>query len=167
MNNFGKFSGYAKTEWIDPKRKMRLLEDFIYTDPVGKQWNAPKDSIIDGASIPRLLWSFVGGPFEGEYRDASIVHDVACDQMTEPWQHVHLMFYDACRCRGVGEKKAKILFGAVWKFGPHWSWPPPPKGVPMAPESEVTMSHQDLESLKQFVERENPSLERIKQFVEQ
>src|SRR5712692_9140850 len=32
------------------------------------------------ASIPRAFWSVIGGPLEGQYRNASVFHDVACDQ---------------------------------------------------------------------------------------
>ena len=80
----------------------------------------PAGSVVDGASIPQVFWSLVGGPFEGEYRNASVVHDVACDRKSEPWEAVHLMFYNACRCGGVGEKKAKLLYWAVYLGGPRW-----------------------------------------------
>ena len=46
---------------------------------------------------------FTGGPLDGPYRNASIVHDVACVSMTDPWDDVHFMFYEACRCGGVPE----------------------------------------------------------------
>jgi len=166
--DYGRFSGNPKTEWLthpsEPDRDMKLLEDFWYLHPKGKKWIAPAEKIVNGASIPRVLWTAVGDPFIGDYRRASIVHDVACDQMTEPWQDVHRMFYFACRCGGVGEKRAKIMFGAVWKFGPRWELGK--AAVPMAPISEAKMS-EDFEALKQFVERENPSLERIEQLAEQ
>ena len=58
---------------------MRLLRDFQYIDPSGTTWTAPANSTIDGASIPQIFWSIIGGPFEGEYRDASIVHDTECE----------------------------------------------------------------------------------------
>lgn len=163
--DYGKFSDDPIMKLLPDGRKVEIVKDFWYLDPTGTKWLAPAGSIVDGASIPQVLWSFAGGPLEGMYRNASIVHDVACVQKTAPWQHVHLMFYDACRCGGVGELKAKIMFGVVWKFGPRWSWPA--KGVfPMAPISEAKMN-EDFEALKQFVEIENPSLERIGQFAEQ
>ena len=59
---------------------MTLLNELRYTDPKGVVWIAPAGSVIDGASIPRALWSFMGGPFEGKYRNASVLHDVAYDQ---------------------------------------------------------------------------------------
>lgn len=110
---WGKFSGNPKSEWLEAGRKMKLLEDFTYTDQNGKVWLAPKGWVVDGASIPQVFWSITGGPLEGEYRNASVVHDVACDQMTEPSDAMHLMFYHACRCGGVPEIQAKTLYAAV------------------------------------------------------
>ena len=99
---------------------MTLLEDFSYLDPGQKRWDAPKQSVVNGASIPQAFWSVIGGPFEGKYRNASVVHDVACEKMSENWQDVHRMFYEACRCGGVDESKAKLMYWAVYHFGPRW-----------------------------------------------
>mgnify|MGYP001792979849 CR=1 FL=1 len=55
-----------------------------YVDPKGHVWVAPASSVVDGASIPRSLWTFMGGPFEGKYRNASVLHDVADDQKNRP-----------------------------------------------------------------------------------
>src|SRR5262245_35717189 len=81
---------------------------------------APKKFEADGASIPQLFWTVVGGPLDGQYRNASIVHDVGCVRMTDKWEDVHLMFYEACRCGGVPENKAKVVYAAVYHWGPRW-----------------------------------------------
>jgi len=100
---------------------MRLLETYVYTDAAGHTWKAPKDAEIDGASIPRPLWAVVGGPFEGHYRKASVVHDVACElPHGDPWRSVHRMFYEAMRCAGVTPLRAKVMYAAVFHFGPRW-----------------------------------------------
>jgi len=119
-NEWGNFPAKPKVELEDDGRDLRLLEDFAYIDPHGKVWSAPKNLVVDGASIPRVFWTITGGPLEGEYRNASIVHDAGCDRMTEPWEDVHTMFYEACRCGGVSENKAKVLYAAVYHFGPRW-----------------------------------------------
>ena len=75
--DFGYFSGQVIAGWLDNGREMKLTQDFSYIDPQKKKWGAPKDSIVDGASIPQSFWSFIGGPLEGQYRNASVVHDVA------------------------------------------------------------------------------------------
>jgi hypothetical protein len=122
-NEFGHFIGTVKAEWLDDGRKMRLLEPFVYQDQNSVQWLAPKESVVDGASIPKVFWSFIGGPFEGRYRNASVTHDVECKIKQHQWRDVHRMFYNASRCGGVGALKAKIMFGAVYHFGPRWSLP--------------------------------------------
>src|SRR5262249_974634 len=71
---YGSFIGTVKTEWIrgpESERRMQLLQDFAYIDPKGRKWLAPAGSKTDGATIPHAAWSFVGGPFDGQYREAT------------------------------------------------------------------------------------------------
>ena len=159
-------------------RTMRLLEDFAYIDPSGRRWEAPKGSVIDGASIPQFAWSLIGGPFEGPYRNASVIHDVACVERKLAWQDVHLAFYTAMRAADVSPWKAKIMYGAVYHFGPRWpavrletrtiggitsrvpvTVPPPPPAL----------QEQDFQRLAEFVETREAaaqpvSLEEIRDF---
>jgi hypothetical protein len=121
--DFGRFTGPVRVEFVRQSgqdRDMRLLADFTYIDPAGKAWTARKGYETDGASIPKAFWSIVGGPFEGGYREAAVIHDWYCDSKTEPWKDVHRIFYYACRAAGVNEKKAKMLYAAVRIFGPKW-----------------------------------------------
>lgn len=122
-NRFGKYQGRVVTEWLVRNKLMELVEDFAYIDPAGERWEAPKGSRIDGASIPRPLWTIVGDPFDGMYRRASVVHDVACEEKTARWGDVHRMFYYAMRCDGVGHWRALYMFTAVYRFGPRWRAP--------------------------------------------
>jgi hypothetical protein len=117
---FGYFPQRPQLEWLDDGRKMSLLRDFVYIDQTTMKWASPTNSVVDGASIPKILWSFVGGPFEGQYRNASIVHDTECDAKMHPWQNVHRMFYNASRAGGVGWIKANVMYAAVYFFGPRW-----------------------------------------------
>ena len=156
---FGSFQGTVKTEWVEADREMRLLEDFVYVDAAGVEWRAPAGSLIDGASIPRVLWSAVGSPFTGEYRQASVVHDVACASRSRPWEDVHRMFYNACRAGGVGEQKAKIMYAAVHRFGPRWA---PNGALLMFMRSKPI--EEEFAALRAYVEAENPTLEEIELF---
>ena len=97
---------------------MRLLSPLAYFDPTGVEWNAPSGWVVDGASIPQVAWSFIGGPFEGKYRNASVIHDVGCDQKNRPWEAVHEVFYSAMLTSGVETWRAKIMYAAVYHFGP-------------------------------------------------
>ena len=156
---FGHFVGTVKTEWIEPDRKMRLLDDFSYVDSKGATWPAPKGSVVDGASIPQVLWSVVGSPYTGEYRNASVIHDVACVKRDRPWEDVHRMFYEACRAGGVAEQKAKLMYAAVYHFGPRWSR----QGALMMSQRTIPVE-EEFAQLKTYVEGENPSLDQIEKF---
>lgn len=127
------FEGEVRTLWLvegevgddDPDRRMQLLEDFAFVDPNGVRWLAPAGSRIDGASIPRVLWSVAGDPFIGQYRRASVLHDVACNERTRPSKDVHRMFYDAMIADGTSTAQAVEFYTAVRLFGPHWDDPVP------------------------------------------
>jgi len=118
--SYGNYIGTVQTEWNSDGRTMKLLADFVYKDPKGLEWRAPEGWIVDGASIPPLAWPFIGGPFEGKYRNASVIHDVGCDQKVRDWEAVHEVFYWAMLASGVETWRAKIMYGAVYHFGPRW-----------------------------------------------
>ena len=178
--NFGRFKGDVIALWLPDGRNMQLTQRFAYVDPRGKEWVAAKGSIVNGASIPGSLWSVVGGPYEGQYRQASVIHDVACEEMTSRWEDVHLMFYEACRCGGVSMTKAKTMYYAVYNFGPRWQ-PPTMSGVgPSAAvrafgaggaaafaTQPIAIDPQDLRAIMEFVEEENPSLAELRQLTPQ
>src|SRR4051794_27050606 len=105
-HKWGYYSGAPVTRWDSDGRTMTLLSELRYTDPKGEVWIAPAGSVVDGASIPRSLWTVMGGPFEGRYRNASVLHDVSYDQHNRPWQDCDRMFYNAMRCSGVGAVEA-------------------------------------------------------------
>ncbi|MBF8275536.1 MAG: hypothetical protein HW390_609 [Candidatus Brocadiaceae bacterium] len=116
------FEGSVITEWLKQSghdRDMKLLDDFKFFDSK-MWWVAEKGAVINGASIPQAFWSTVGSPFVGDYRRASVLHDVACDKKEQPHKKVHRMFYDAMICDGVSTSKAKLMYQAVRIFGPKW-----------------------------------------------
>lgn len=119
-SSYGRFEGDVIAVWDQDGRNMTLRDDFAYIDAQGRRWLAPANSVINGASIPQGFWTFIGGPFEGRYRNASVVHDVECHEMQRPWEEVHQMFYEACLCGGVDETQAKMMYYAVYHFGPRW-----------------------------------------------
>jgi hypothetical protein len=112
----GSFSGNPKTEWLcehGDDRNMRLLEAFWYIDPKGRRWEAPKGSITNGASIPRTLWSSIGSPFTGNYRRASIIHDVSLRARGILRGEADDMFYFACLAGGCMLMESKLLYAGV------------------------------------------------------
>lgn len=128
----GSFSGEPDTRWCTedgtPDRRMMLLADFSFCDPDEHAWDAPARSVVDGASIPRALWTLVGSPYTGDYRRASIVHDVACVRAGEDKKlrrRADRMFFHACRAGGCSTWEAIVLYlgvriGAAAKDAPAW-----------------------------------------------
>lgn len=133
----GYFSGTVKAEWLDDGRKMRLLETLVYVDSNGESWAAPAGAEIDGASIPQIAWSLVGGPYEGKYRKASVIHDVACVEKKRPWEAVHEVFYWAMLAASVDPVTAKSMYAAVYWGGPRWDTEMPRDETADASISEV------------------------------
>lgn len=118
---WGNYEGLPpKIELLPDGRRARLLAALSFTQPDGQAWPVPAGVELDGASIPRFAWTLIGGPFEGCYRDASIVHDHYCVVRTRTWQATHNMFHDAMRASGESAVKAKIMYYAVYRFGPRW-----------------------------------------------
>ncbi|MBI3776337.1 MAG: DUF1353 domain-containing protein [Gammaproteobacteria bacterium] len=117
MTNHGYFSGNPKTEWLvdanGNDRDMQVIENFWFIDPEEKTWPAPAGSIINGASIPRPLWPLVGSPYTDDYRRASIVHDVACDDPKVDRKDADKMFFHACRAGGCSPLQARWLYAGV------------------------------------------------------
>lgn len=109
------FSGEPITRW-NGYRNMVLEEDFYFVDGKGRKWEAPKGSLINGATIPRALWSTIGAPYSGPYRRASVIHDVAVGELTNPEatdeekKAADRMFYSACRYDGCSRRLAAILY---------------------------------------------------------
>jgi hypothetical protein len=136
----GVFSDTPKIEFIDtpgaPNRNVRVIDDFTFTEAAnGTVWEAPSGSLVNGASIPQVLWSLVGSPFTGDYVYGSIVHDVACDTRARSWRDTHYMFYLACLAGGTRRGLAKLLYLAVRNFGPRWPQPAlQPEPVPVLSE---------------------------------
>lgn len=101
-------------------RAITLLEPLVYTDPRSLRWRVEAGTRLTGASLPRGFWPVIGGPFEGAFRNASVLHTAACSDRLRPWRAIHRMFYEACRCAGVDAPKAKAMYYAMFHFGPRW-----------------------------------------------
>jgi hypothetical protein len=153
---------------------MTLLHELSYTDPKGVVWVAPAGSVVDGASIPRSLWSFMGGPFEGKYRNASVLHDVSYDQKQRPPRDCDRMFYDAMRCSGVGAVEAKTMYYALLRFGRHWRFnvkraKPVKVGGKIVARAEpaypraTAVSQEEIQSANDWIRSTAPTLEQIEE----
>ena len=174
---WGYYSGEVVTRWNTDGRSMTLLRELRYTDPRGIAWVAPAGSVVDGASIPRTLWSFMGGPFEGKYRNASVLHDVSYDQKNRPPQECDRMFYNAMRCSGVGAVEAKTMYYALLRFVWHWKFgikraKPVKVGRKMVARataefpSATAAPANEIEDVRAWIRQTEPSINQIEQQAE-
>lgn len=116
----GQFHGRLVLLPLPDGINMKLLEEFGYTDWEGDTLTAPVGFVTDGASIPRALWTIVGGPWDGKYRGAAVVHDVGCDTRQLTWQATDELFYDAMIDLGVSQPQAITMYLGVYLGGPRW-----------------------------------------------
>lgn len=124
------FKSNVVAEFLAPKkatdtyRDIKLVQPFGYIDPRGVHWDVPAGYVTNGASIPTSLWAVVGGPFDGPYRDAAVLHDYYCEAKTRTSDDTHRMYYEAALARGTSENIASTMYaglvfgGPVWKIGP-------------------------------------------------
>lgn len=169
---FGSFVGPLDLRMSPNGREATLLAPFGYVDPAGKKWETPKGVTVNGASIPQVFWTFVGSPWTGKYREASVIHDYYCDVRTESWQTVHRIFYTAMRANGVEEIRAKVMYAAVYRFGPRWNFEYTPScpdclAVPYRVSLFRPMpNEQEFDKLRARIEKLNPSLQQIEREAE-
>ena len=130
----GYFEGDVVAKFLNPPedRLIQLVAPYEYIDTACRRWFVPSGTKVDGASIPSVFWSIIGGPFEGLYRNASVIHDYYCEKRTRKAPDVHKVFFDAMLQSGVEKKKANLMYLAVKKFGPYW---PDPKSDPRCEDS--------------------------------
>ena len=157
---FGRFIGKFVAEFGEDGRKVTLQEPYGFVDPFGQEWNVPNGYKTDGASVPGVLWALYP-PFTGNYRSAAVIHDYYCDTKERDWPDTHKVFYFAMRAAHVDEKTAKIMYGAVYLFGPRWGLGTSP-GQRSAPVN-ATPEQQErvVKQLQGLIEKENPDLDRL------
>ncbi|MGI9524787.1 MAG: DUF1353 domain-containing protein [Hyphomicrobiaceae bacterium] len=119
-NDGGQYIGKLVVEPLDNGRDLKLVKPFAYRDPGGQLWRVPAETVVNGASIPQAAWTFIGGPFSGRYRNASVIHDYFCERKDRPWNQVHKVFYDAMETSGVQPWRRNVMYAAVYQFGPRW-----------------------------------------------
>lgn len=116
----GVFENEPQVKLLNDGRDIELLADFVFIDGGNGRWAAPAGAQVDGASIPRVLWTLVGSPLVGKYRNASIIHDWFCDRRSRSWEATHKVFYEGMIASDVPTARAKVMYFAVHRFGPRW-----------------------------------------------
>ena len=161
----GRFTGEPAVKMLPDGRNMQLIDTFAYIDPKGQTWNVPAGAKTDGASIPRILW-VTYPPFTGKYRLAAVVHDHYCQQRSRSWKDTHKVFYEAMRTSGVPERTAKIMYGAVYGFGPRWGTRSDQRAPAAAKHTSPVAQTQLLRDLETWIARDNPSAEDIEKALD-
>ena len=119
-HELGRYTGKLILEPLQGSQQLRTVLDFGFLDADGRHWPVPLGTSVAGASIPKALPSLWGGPWQGKYREACVVHDYHCAARSADWQSVHRMFYGAMRTSGVSEPRAKLIYAGVYFAGPRW-----------------------------------------------
>src|SRR5687767_9221624 len=60
-----------------------LDENLTFLDSSGVKWVAPKGTLTDGASVPRLLPPITDGQWDPRFLKAAVVHDAYCQKDNE------------------------------------------------------------------------------------
>lgn len=162
-----RYQGSVTAKWLRDGRDMELAEPFEFISKDCRRWPVPKGTKINGASIPQIFWSLIGGPYERQYRDASVIHDFYCVSRTRRSEDVHRVFHEAMLVSKVRSSLAWVMYQAVLNFGPAWTGP-----ANDDPRCDVVTKTFDFERCAQNVGTEpikRPPITqaRIEQFIKQ
>ncbi|MGR3503611.1 DUF1353 domain-containing protein [Pseudaestuariivita sp.] len=148
----------------------RTANRLEFTDGGQSLWIASRDTLTDGASIPRIFVPIVGLPTSPSFVNAAAVHDAHCGIGNEngpefhsrTWEDTHRMFYDALRVGGTPELKAKIMFAAVYLGGPRWN--AGGRELDGVPQQSMRAT---LRQVIGFIRSANPTVPQIEAYIEE
>jgi hypothetical protein len=157
--------------------RMQLVKPFKYVDSQGVSWPVPAGTNVDGASIPRALWTILGAPYTGKYREASVIHDYYCQTRSRHWKAVHRVFLDGMTASGVEPIQAKLMYLAVYRFGPRWDFDVDAcfcNGCPICAQPKLkriksyspVFKESDLADLRRKLEQETNDLEYLERLAD-
>lgn len=146
-------ANYIETGPYDPgDTEFELVEDYSFVRCDGTKITVPKGSVVDGASIPQKLWSIIGAPWSGRYRNAAVIHDyISSEEFGYQYESkiAHLIFLEAMIAGGTSEKKYPLMYSAVMLAGDSW-----PVGGPIAVRGTVTANiKKQIILMKNVIER--------------
>lgn len=171
--SYGRFEGPLILRMEDDGRIATLMQPYVYVDGGGRRWTVPQGAQVNGASIPREFWTVLGGPYEGRYRNASVIHDYFCEPEHRQYsfQATHRMFYEGMRAMRVSENRAQLMYYAVRRWGPRWDPPGAAANSNAAPFGENMLvtaiippstsrpSRDELDAMEQNIEENSYSLD--------
>lgn len=111
------FLNHAIAEFIGPDR-IQFHEPVVYQYADGRTVTMPAGFMTDGASIPRILWSSVGSPFNGTYREPAFLHDYLYQTgYCRGRADADSTFLNAMKEHGVGFVKRWTIYTGVRAWG--------------------------------------------------
>ena len=95
------------------------VECVVFVGGVRLLLNESEGNSWDGATIPRVCWSFMGHPLEADFRWASLWHDRLCEQTDTIEQRgfADAVFLELLRQSGVGFWRRWAMWFAVRCYG--------------------------------------------------
>jgi len=113
----GHINGELDISPTSNKRKWKTNSEVTYTSDDGDTVLVPKGFIMDGASIPKIFWPFVGHPYMGNYARAALVHDYLYVSHKLTKEKADLIFLDIMKIDGVKPWRRTVMYYAVKWFG--------------------------------------------------
>ena len=84
--------------------------------------------------------------------------------MARRWQDVHKVFFEASLAEGNGLFHSKLMYGAVYAWGPRWQLL---DGKPVRTRDVIRPpSQSDVQGLSDWIKKDDPSLVDIAKYVE-
>ena len=158
-------------ETSDPKLMELTNEGLTFIDPRGVKWVAPKGTLTDGASVPRIALPITDGRFSGKFLKAAVVHDAYCQKENEtqtpkqyrskPWKAVHRMFYEGILAGGTSPSLALTMYFGVWIGGPRWD--DPDRDLQNVSNEMLRVA---FNSGKKWIEDSNPTPEEVEAWMD-
>jgi len=99
-----------------PPKQLELVKDYsINLIEVGitQKVKIHRGFVWDGASIPRVFWLTIGGPYHPKFSVAGLVHDYLYRTQPLPRKEADEIFYRLLRFNGVSYITAKRMYLGV------------------------------------------------------
>lgn len=116
----GNFKGKYKIEGYT-SYTFKTLAELVYITEKGVIHTVPIGFETDGASIPKIFWSWIGSPFTGLYRRAALIHDFLYATQTTKRLYADRVFLEAMKHLRVSWWKRNIMYRAV-RLGASGIW---------------------------------------------
>lgn len=97
-----------------------ILTDYSYVDSKERVWTVPSGTVVSGAVMPKLVYSTIGGPWSGSYRNAIVLLEYMVNEQVSDSETVYGVFLEAMQSSGVSNRTSLLLYYAIRSAGPIW-----------------------------------------------